>query len=95
LHNWLLEVDGLHENWEEGAAVNGKAMKLGSLKWIDSEAIPQHIRNRLSTTEFQAYDSSRFGRFDDNSIQRNTAAGDVMEDDDQVVETTTATSHCW
>ena len=74
MHNWLLEVDGLHEKWEEGELSPWEGEELGQFETADLHAIPQSIRQRLSTAEFQAYDSSRFGRATSCSVSEDNDA---------------------
>jgi hypothetical protein len=57
LHNWLLEVDGLDEQWQEGVRSPWEG-ELGQFEEEDFQLIPEEIRNRLTPDKLRMYDLS-------------------------------------
>ena len=77
LHNWLLEVDGLDDQWELGVQSPWEG-ELGMFHPEDLELIPEHIRNRLSPIDLESYyDLSHSGTI------MTTTVDNVGVDDDE------------
>ena len=84
LHNWLLKVDGLDEQSDQGVQSPWEG-ELGMFHPEDLELIPEHIRIRLTPTELESYDLSRTGGT--MTIDNADHAGD--EDEDKEVDAAT------
>ena len=69
LHNWLLDIDGLDEVWENGILVKVTSEWLGDLGDHDFEGVSPEVPNaivRLSTNlDPRKYDSSAMGPGED------------------------------
>jgi hypothetical protein len=71
LHNWLLEVDGLDDKWDEGVASSWEGA-LGRHEIHDvEEHLPQAITRLMSPAAMRAYDVSGMGFGEDRPIQDN------------------------
>lgn len=68
LHNWLLEVDGLDNNWEEGDASDWEgAMGNHDLQDVN-EHLPFAVARLMSPTEMRAYDVAETPWFQQNNL---------------------------
>ena len=87
LHNWLLEEDGLHEQWENGVRSDWEG-ELGEHDEEDVHAdmlLPNAIQNLRTPAELRGYDLSgiSFGNDVDLDIARGAmvAVGGINSDD--------------
>jgi hypothetical protein len=86
LHNWLLEVDGLDERWEEGVRSPWEG-ELGQYEEEDIELIPQNIRRRLTPDELRIYDSSGMHHVEnDESDDESNACNNEGEEVEPTIE---------
>jgi len=77
LHNWLLEVDGLDEKWEDGHVSSWQG-ELGEHE--GNNRIPQAIRRLLTPAQARNYDTSGMGMGSDCVT---TDAADNQQDEDE------------
>jgi hypothetical protein len=68
LHNWLLEIDGLDDKWEQGVPSSWEG-ELGNFEEGDVRhyALPSAIQTLNSTAEFRNFDLSGMGAGDDHA----------------------------
>ena len=84
LHNWLLNIDGLDEEWTQGVLSLWEG-ELGQYDMDDIEFKPEHIRERLSSIEALChYDSS-------NTLLHDGGDDDDCDNANPVVNTGTPT----
>jgi hypothetical protein len=83
LHNWLLEVDGLNEKWQDGVSSPWEG-ELGQFEEEDIQLIPENIRRRLTPDELRMYDSSDWNL--EASHECNGDNDDEVEDLDPTIE---------
>lgn len=84
LHNWLLEVDGLDEKWQEGASSPWEG-ELGQYDEEDIQLIPENIRRRLTPDELRMYDSSGT-----RNLRENNESDSEDDDEEEELQPTIA-----
>jgi hypothetical protein len=63
LHNWLLEVDGLDERWEQGVPSEweGRLGEFDTTREVEERGIPQAIERLQNPSILRSYDTSDQG----------------------------------
>ena len=87
LHNWLLEVDGLDEQWENGHTQSDWLSEMGDHNPSD-QATSFALQRLASPSQFRSYDSSSMGIGNDrhvlnnNDTEEDEPLNSILDDDD-------------